>query len=46
MWGISGDTMFEYNKSWVEKVEKDHVRNLDYITISLQIYASYNMLIY
>ena len=36
MWGIgSGETMIKYNKSWIKKVEKDHVRNLDYITISL-----------
>jgi len=36
MWGnVSGEIMFKYNKNWVEKVERDHVRNLDYFTISL-----------
>ena len=36
MWGIAnGEIMYKYDKSWIEKVEKDHVRNLDYFTISL-----------
>ena len=36
MWGnVSGDIMYKYNKNWVEKVEKDHVRNLNSFTISL-----------
>jgi len=36
MWGnVSGDIMYKYKKNWIEKVEKDHVRNLNFFTISL-----------
>ena len=36
MWGnVGGEVMFNYKKSWIEKIEKDFVRKLNYFTIPL-----------
>ena len=35
MWGNADELMYKYNKNWVEKIEKDYVRKLDYFTFSL-----------
>ena len=36
MWGnVGGEVMYNYNKSWIEKIEKDYVRKLDYFTFPL-----------
>ena len=36
MWGnLNDNIMYDYKKNWIEKVEKDYVRNLNFFTISL-----------
>ena len=36
IWGnVGGEVMYNYNKSWIEKIEKDYVRKLDYFTFPL-----------